>query len=384
MVTLSSSSQALGKLSARLRRLLLLLAAPFLLLCILYMSCTARVLPSEYGVMQRRLGSNSGIVDQVHGPGLYFVGPGTTLHTFPRTLHILEASNDRQEARRKANNSSVVKQVDAYFDERTRLLGQDTHRTIDALTVQTSDGYSVTADVSLLYTVKDPVKIAREFGFSTAYVDGFVINTFRNGVLSTLGAMNAEDFFGEEQRVKAVSAAEAALRERFAARGFEVENLVVGNYSYAPNYEKSLHDKKVAVQLTEKNRKQAVVNEERARLQQLDSQGNANITIAESEVAAKISTLLSEAELYASETRAAADRQYGLAQAEAKRLKADALNVSGGRYVVALEIAKMFDAVDRGVMTPEQFLAFIRQSWVLIGLSPGGPAPAAAPAGVAP
>jgi hypothetical protein len=52
--------------------------------------------------------------------------------------------------------------------------------------------------------------------------------------------------------------------------------------------------------------------------------------------------------------------------------------------VVALEIAKMFDAVDRGVMTPEQYLAFIRQSWVLIGLSPGSSAPAAAQAGVAP
>jgi uncharacterized membrane protein YqiK len=196
--------------------------------------------------------------------------------------------------------------------------------------------------------------------------------------------MNAEAFFHEELRVQAVKAAEATLRERFAARGFEVEKLLVSGYSYAPNYEKSLHDKKVAVQLTEKNRKQALVNEERAKLQQLDSQGNANITIAESEVAAQISTLTSEAELYASQTRAAADRDYGLAQAEAKRLKADALNIAGGRYVVALEIARMFDAVDRGVMTPEQYISFIRQSWALIGLSPGGPAPSGSQAGVLP
>jgi hypothetical protein len=384
MVQVNSARQAFGKLSFRLRRLVLVLASPLLLLCILYMSCTARVLPCEYGVMQRRLGTNSGIVDQVYGPGLYFIGLGATLYTFPRTLHILEASNDRQEAEHKASNPAVARKVDAYFDERTQLLGMDTHRTIDALTVQTSDGYAVTTEIVLLYTLKDPVKVAKEFGFGTAYVDRFVISTFRNGVVSTLGAMDAEAFFDEKLRVQAVKAAEDTLRERFAARGFEVEKLLVSGYSYAPNYEKSLHDKKVAVQLTEKNRKQSLVNEERAKLQQLESQGNANITIAESEVSAQIATLTSEAELYASQTRATADRDYGLAQAESKRLKADALNTSGGRYVVALEIAKMFDAVDRGVMTPEQYISFIRQSWALIGLSPGSPPPSGSQAGVLP
>ncbi len=133
MVQINSARQALGKLSFRLRRLFLVLASPLLLLCILYMSCTARVLPSEYGVMQHRFGSNSGIEDRAYGPGLYFVGPGTTLYTFPRTLHILEASNDRQESEHKAPNAAIVRKVDAYFDERMRLLGMDTHRTIDAL-----------------------------------------------------------------------------------------------------------------------------------------------------------------------------------------------------------------------------------------------------------
>ncbi len=37
--------------------------------------------------------------------------------------------------------------------------------------------------------------------------------------------------------------------------------------------------------------------------------------------------------------------------AEAKRLKADALNSPGGRYVVALQTAKMFDNISSAVMT---------------------------------
>jgi hypothetical protein len=38
-----------------------------------------------------------------------------------------------------------------------------------------------------------------------------------------------------------------------------------------------------------------------------------------------------------------------------------------------LETAKMFDAVSQGVMTPEQYITFVRQSWQLVGLSPGAP-----------
>ncbi|HWX23630.1 MAG TPA: hypothetical protein VN083_01250, partial [Vicinamibacteria bacterium] len=130
-----------------------------------------------------------------------------------------------------------------------------------------------------------------------------------------------------------------------------------------------------AVQLTEKNRKESLVNEERAKLQQIASRGNAAITIAESEVNAKISKIKAEAELYSSQTRAKADKEVNVAGAEAKRLKADALTQSGGRYVVALETAKMFDNIEGAVMTPEQYISFVRNAWSLIGVSPGGVPP---------
>ena len=67
-----------------------------------------------------------------------------------------------------------------------------------------------------------------------------------------------------------------------------------------------------------------------------------------------------------------------MATAEAKSLKADALTQPGGRYVVALETARMFDNIDGAVMTPEQYISFVRNAWALIGVSPGGAAPAAA------
>jgi regulator of protease activity HflC (stomatin/prohibitin superfamily) len=336
-----------------------------------YGSCTARVQPNEWGVEQRRFGLTTGIIEKAYGPGLYFVGIGATMHTFPREIHVLEASNDREDSKSKAHGGDVAGRVDAYFDERDRLLGKSTHRVVDALNVQTSDGYAVTADVTLLYSIADPVAVAKQFGWGSLYVDSFALNTFRNGVLQTLGKMNAESFYDEAVRIAAVADAEAFLAARFKERGFQVEKLLLRNYRYVANYERSLHDKKVAVQLTEKNRKESLVNEEKAKLKQIESKGNAAITIAESEVNARIAKTRAEAELYSSQVRAKADKEINLAGAEAKRLKADALTQAGGRYVVALETAKMFENITGAVMTPEQYIQFIRSAWSVIGVGSG-------------
>jgi regulator of protease activity HflC (stomatin/prohibitin superfamily) len=371
MVKVSGFAPAMESLRSALLGKLIRFGILLALLLIFYTSCTARVGPNEFGVEQRKFGFKRGIVERAFEPGLYFVGPGTTMHTFSREIHVLEASYDRDESRQKANSlgGGAVGRIDAYFNDRDEMLGETTHRSVDAINVQTSDGYSVTGDVTLLYSIEDPVKIAKDFGWGTLYIDSFVLNTFRNTVLGTLGKMNAEMFYDEKQRIPMIADAEKQLKERFHPRGFKVEMLLIRNFKYGDNYEQALKNKKVAVQLTEKNRKELVVNEERAKLQQIDSKGNAAITIAESEIQAQIAKIRAEANLYASRTKAKADTTVNVAAAEAKRLKADALTTSGGRYVVALESAKMFDNIEGAVMTPEQYVAFVRSAWALIGVS---------------
>lgn len=383
MVTVAGTEGALRRLLGSIRRLGLLTGLTVVGVLLFYGACTARVSPNEWGVEQVRFGFKIGIKERAFTPGLYFVPLGTTMHEFPREIHVLEASFDRTESLAKAKTEDVRDGVERYFQRRDKLLGRATHRVIDAFNVQTSDGYAVICDVTLLYSISDPVRIAKDFGWGSLYVDSFAVNTFRNGVLQTIGKMNAETFYNEELRIAAVKDAETFLRARFAERGFKVETLLLRNYVYAENYERSLQEKKVAVQTTEKNRKEALVNEEHAKLEQIQSKGNAAITIAESAVNAEIAKIRAEAELYASQTRAKADKEVNVAQAEAKRLKADALNSSGGRYVVALETARMFENIEGAVMTPEQYISFIRNAWAVIGVSPGSAAvPAAAPAGV--
>ena len=367
MVKVAGYGTALEALKASLTRKVIKILVVAVGLMFFYQACTTRVLPNEFGVKQRRFGLSTGIIEKAYSPGLYFVGPGSTMHTFPREIQVLEASYEQEEAMKKAGGSKD--RVQAFFETRNETLGETTHRVVDALNVQTSDGYAVIADVTLMYSIVDPVKIAKDFGWGSLYVDSFVINTFRNSVLGTLGKMNAESFYDGKARIKAIEEAQTLLSERFTARGFKVERLLLRNFVYADNYERSLKDKKVAVQLTEKNRKESLVNEERAKLQQIESKGNGTITIAASEVGARIAKITAEAELYSSKVKAKADKEVNVAGAEAKRLKADALTTSGGRLVVALETAKMFDNIEGAVMTPEQYVTFVRNAWALIGVS---------------
>ena len=289
MVKVAGIAGAGALLRRSLTRLTARILAVLLLVFVFYGACTTRVRPNEWGVEQRKFGFKRGIVDRAYAAGLYFVGPGATMHTFPREIHLLEASYDRQEseARARRMGGDIERKVDRYFERRDVLLGGgSTHRVIDALNVQTSDGYAVTRR-------RRPALRDRRSGEDRARVrlglalrGRLRLNTFRNGVLTTLGKMNAEAFYDETLRIQAVNGVEAAAaRSASPSAASRWRSCCCAATATRDNYEKSLQDKKVAVQLAEKNRKEGLANEERAKLQQLESKGNANITIAESEVA---------------------------------------------------------------------------------------------------
>ncbi|HEV8268129.1 MAG TPA: hypothetical protein VGR00_07850, partial [Thermoanaerobaculia bacterium] len=116
MVEIAGKSEILEKLKAKVLRSGCLVAGAVIVMAVLYGACTARVAPNEFGVEQSKLGG--GIVETPYGPGLYFVGPGTTMHTFPREIHVLEASAERDESRAKARSADGASRVDEYYEQR--------------------------------------------------------------------------------------------------------------------------------------------------------------------------------------------------------------------------------------------------------------------------
>jgi hypothetical protein len=149
MVKVGGVGAAAATLKTSLVRLAIRIAVVVVGLTFFYGACVARVRPNEFGVEQRKFGFKKGIVERTYAPGLYFVGPGTTMHTFPREIHVLEATFDLQDALAKAHDTTTEHKVEQYFERRDEELGAATHRTIQAINVQTSDGYAVIGDLTL-------------------------------------------------------------------------------------------------------------------------------------------------------------------------------------------------------------------------------------------
>ena len=103
MVEVSGKRTALDAIKTSVKRLGITGVLGVVAVGFLYTACTVRVLPNEMGVEQRKFGFKVGIVEKTFGPGLYVVGPGGTMHTFSREMHVLEAAGTQSESSERAH-----------------------------------------------------------------------------------------------------------------------------------------------------------------------------------------------------------------------------------------------------------------------------------------
>ncbi|TMA19254.1 MAG: hypothetical protein E6J85_12585, partial [Deltaproteobacteria bacterium] len=138
----------LGKIS----RLGWLVIAGSVVLLLGYNSCTTYVRPGEAGVKQSKFGK--GIEPTIYGVGLHYVGVGETMHRFPTNLQVLELTNSRSET-----------------------AGEDVegHRQTTAINIQTSEGYNVRVDATVLYRIVDPLRVIQTIGLGRLFEDAAVI-----------------------------------------------------------------------------------------------------------------------------------------------------------------------------------------------------------------
>src|SRR5512145_1128193 len=102
MVQVAGVGASLGALKASVKRTTFLVVGICVSFVVFYGACLTRVGPNEFGVEQRKFGLTTGIMPTAYSPGLYFVPFGATMYTFPREIHVLDASYDREESLQKA------------------------------------------------------------------------------------------------------------------------------------------------------------------------------------------------------------------------------------------------------------------------------------------
>jgi regulator of protease activity HflC (stomatin/prohibitin superfamily) len=303
--------------SGRRFRILWLVGASFVLLLFGYNSCTTYLRPGEAGVKQIQFGMSKGIENRVYTTGLRYVGVGETMHRFPTRVQVLELSNSRSE-------------------QTEDLAG---HRAAPGINIQTSEGYTVQVDVTVLFRIADPLKVMRTIGPGRLFEDSVVIPRAQQDLRRALGELDAEDFYRGNERVEKARQAQAELQAELKEKGIEVLQVLVRRYTYDQRYQQAIEARKIQDQTVYKNEAEAKAAIANAARQKIVAEGAAAVQVELTRGEAEVKKLDAQAELYRRTKAADGDLLDKLAEAQGTELENKALRGVGSENMVGLRMA---------------------------------------------
>ncbi|HEX6903729.1 MAG TPA: SPFH domain-containing protein [Thermoanaerobaculia bacterium] len=294
----------LGKIGFRL--LLVLVPLFFLRGCVL-----TYVPPGQIGVRQVSYGSEKGLRKQPVQSGYRReIASYETIHTFPRDMQVVEFTNNSAET-------------------------SPGHRQMPAVNVPTVDGYPVNVDVTVIYRIKDPYKLASKFGFGKGYEEAVVIRFTDPLVKRYLGELRAEQFY-HEARLAKVRALKAEMARRFEANGLKLVDVLIRQYDYPETFQALTEQKKIQDQSVLANRALAKQAEVQTRLNQTKAEGQNLINVKTSEFNAQITEIRARKDLYERQKRAEADLLIRTAEANGTEAINRALEGAGSAKLLKL------------------------------------------------
>lgn len=309
---------------ARRARILWPVLAIFLILVFGYTSCSSYVLPGQWGVKQVTFGSGQGVHTEIYEPGLYFLTPGAErMHLFPADLQVLEMSDSQEPSAHIPNL-----------------------RAVPALKIQTSEGYTVSVDVTVLYRVDDAYKVMTQIGPGRLYEDSVMIPRTEQQLRRTFGELDAEEFYKGDTREKAAEEAQRLLIEDLSPRGIKVTHVLVRQYRYDSRYQAAIEQRKIQDQTVFKNQAEALAAQAEAEKNKIVAEGAALVEVEYARGKAEVEKLRSEADLYTRTKAAEGELAVRLAKAQGTELENKALRGAGSENMVGLKMADVLQGVD--------------------------------------
>jgi len=313
----------LGPLVGRLVRIKLLwvVAGVWLVVHLSAASCSTYVPPNMVGLRQVYYGSQAGIRKDIYQPGLHFITAGVErLHLFPHDLQVINFSD----------SSSEISQA---------------FRSAPSIKIQTSDGYNVQLDVSVLYRITDPYKIFIEAGPGRAFEDRLVVPRADRILRRTLGELNSEQFYQGPKRIEKAKAAYDQLAAEVGLNGIQIDAILVRRYIYDSKYQQLIEGRKIKDQTVFLRQAEAKAAIEQRKRDTIVAEGKAAQETELSRGRAEVEKLRAKADLY--ERRRAAEGRLLVELAEAKGtgLENTALQGAGSENLVGLKMAEALRGV---------------------------------------
>jgi len=288
-----------------------------------YNSLFEYVKPNEFGIKVIKIGYNRGVQQQVYQTGLHLVLPFGMQHMYklPRDLQVLELTNYPKTASQYARIKSAAH-------------------------IQTSDGFFVDVDVSIIYRIIDPYKVFTIIGPGRLYEDNGIIPKAEPTLKDSLGQLTTEDFFNSPKRVAKSEMTKQKLNRELESKGMKVEHVLVRYFKYSDEIQKNIEEKKLKDQLVFKNQAEARAAIENAKLTRIVQEGKVTVAVELEKGKAYVTRKKAEKDLYYRKKIAEADLLVKLADAEKIRLKNKALRGKGAERMVGLKMAEVLKGLN--------------------------------------
>lgn len=285
---------------------------------LLVMGCATRSTGStEVGVRTKKL-FGSGIEDRIYPPGAtYFFFPFLSdWATFDISLQNLEMTSDRERGDRK---------------------GDDTVR------FKTTDGNDIRVNVTVAWRIdpkKTPHLLAR-VGDSTIDVKEHLVRpACRAYVRDVLNEMHSEEYYVSSKRFEKAALAAKTLRKHLGPEGIIIEQVLLGEHHFNKQYEKVIHDRKIAEQNAERLKSEALAVEAEARRNLERARGDVQVSVAKAKGKSQQILIGAERRYYEKQRESQALLAEKTARATGIERKNKALAGAGGRTLVKLRIAE--------------------------------------------
>ena len=300
-----------------------LLAVALVVVVVCYNLLFVYVQPDEYGIKVIRIGMNRGVQKEVYHAGLSFVLPFglQEMYLLPKGIQVLELTNSPETAARDARKDRAAH-------------------------IQTSDGFFVDVDVSMLYHIKDPYLIFTTIGPGNLFEDNGIIPKAEPALKETLGKLTTEEFYNSPLRVQKAEEAKTRLNSELNEKGIQVDQVLVRYFIYSPEIQKNIEEKKLQDQMVFTNQSAARAAKEEAGLKKIIQEGMVIAAVELEKGKAYVTRKIAEKDLYARSIKATANLQVKLAEAEKVRLKNQALQGTGSARMVALKRADVYKGLD--------------------------------------
>ncbi len=313
-------------------------------LSVFFGNCIFYVRPNEVAIKQVNIGINPGIREEVYNTGFHIIAPFGIhrMHRFPKDLQVFEL-NDYLERKAKSVqfNLGLSRLSSDAFERKRRQGGFQ-----KAAHIQTSDGFFVDVDVSVIYHISDPYKVITTVGPGLLYQTNGIIPKVEPKLKETLGEMTTEEFFNSPLRVARAQQAKELLNKELEPKGIKVDHVLIRYFKYSDELQRNIEEKKLKDQLVFTNQSKAKAAAEEALVKKVREEGEANIKIRLEEGKAYVVKKNSERDLYVRTKRAEADLMIKLAEAKKKELINNAYQQKGSDKLVGLKMAEVLKGLD--------------------------------------